>query len=189
MILLRPGDYKVMPWKNGLGTTTEIYRADGADGEMDWRVSIASVATDGPFSTFPGYDRHIMVIGGNGMVLHGGPGGPIEVTPTLQPCRFSGDWTITATLIDGPVTDFNLIARRAAVGARMEVVLLDRPADIGAAGETCLVYALKGSFEAGGIHAAAGCSVVTTLDGPLHILPGGGAATIAVCAVSADGRQ
>ena len=41
-----------------------------------WRVSIAEVAVDGPFSRFPGYDRHIMTIAGNGMMLeaegHGG---------------------------------------------------------------------------------------------------------------------
>ena len=62
-----PGDYRLMPWKNGLGTTTEIAihpaEADLAGQPFDWRVSMADVTTDGEFSRFPGYDRSI---------LHGG---------------------------------------------------------------------------------------------------------------------
>ena len=58
MKILRHEDYKVMPWKNGGGITTEIWVSPEGSGlagvPFDWRVSIADVATDGPFSKFAG---------------------------------------------------------------------------------------------------------------------------------------
>lgn len=105
-------DYRVMPWNNGGGTTTELYMEPGGDGSFRWRVSIATVSADGPFSLFTGYDRHIMAIEGHGMVLEGGPHGPIDVSQKFSPRCFSGDWPIIAHLVSGPVRDFNLMARR-----------------------------------------------------------------------------
>ena len=65
---LTPADYRRMPWRNGGGVTTEIAIApDGAGlvGERFlYRVSIADVMSDGPFSRFEGYDRHIMLPAG-----------------------------------------------------------------------------------------------------------------------------
>ena len=45
--------------------TREIARSpsSGADSDFDWRVSIAEVATGGPFSRFPGIDRVLIRIG------------------------------------------------------------------------------------------------------------------------------
>ena len=50
--LLKPADYVRMPWKNGGGQTTEIvvHPAGATLAEFDWRVSIADVDADGPFS-------------------------------------------------------------------------------------------------------------------------------------------
>src|SRR6188508_1501701 len=105
MRLLRPGDYRVMPWKNGGGSTTElaIFPADsGLSGSpFVWRVSIADVAADGPFSRFPGYDRHIMVVEGGGMVLDAGADGEIELSEALVPASFSGDWSVEGRLLRG----------------------------------------------------------------------------------------
>ncbi len=47
------------PWKNGGGMTADVAASPpgaGMDG-FDWRVSIARVEADGPFSVFPGVDR------------------------------------------------------------------------------------------------------------------------------------
>lgn len=101
-----------MPWKNGKGATTELYREDDAAGDMLWRVSIAGVTEDGPFSSFLGYDRHILALTGEGMDLEGGPDGAIRVAPLFTPRSFSGDWPIAARLLAGPLTDFNLMIRR-----------------------------------------------------------------------------
>jgi environmental stress-induced protein Ves len=45
-------------WKNGGGTTREVVTQPpgAAFDEFNWRVSIATIASDGPFSTFPGVD-------------------------------------------------------------------------------------------------------------------------------------
>lgn len=120
MRLLSPADYRVMPWKNGGGTTVELYCHGSLPDSFDWRVSIATVPGDGPFSSFTGYDRHIMAIDGEGFVLEGGPRGPISVFPLFEPRQFSGDWTIFGRLRNGPSRDFNLIARRERYDASME---------------------------------------------------------------------
>ena len=51
--ILRSSDYQRMPWKNGGGATTEIWKAASPAGEMLWRLSIADVASDGRFWNFP----------------------------------------------------------------------------------------------------------------------------------------
>jgi uncharacterized protein len=52
MNIIRARDCRVMPWKNRRGSTTEI--AVGSAGAsldaFDWRISMAHVAADGPFS-------------------------------------------------------------------------------------------------------------------------------------------
>ncbi len=67
--LLTPANCRRVPWKNGLGTTTEIAVEALTTERFLWRVSIADVAAPGPFSTFTGYDRLIAVIEGVGMTL------------------------------------------------------------------------------------------------------------------------
>ena len=60
-----------MPWKNGGGTTAEIAAfPDGAGfNAFDWRISLAEVASDGPFSAFPGIDRTLMLVEGARLAL------------------------------------------------------------------------------------------------------------------------
>ena len=110
MQVIGHSDYKVMPWKNGGGTTTEIYASPAGTSDYDWRASIASVAADGPFSLFKGFERHIMVIEGNGMRLDmaGRQGLQLEL---LKPVAFSGDEEVQGSLVDGAVRDFNLMVR------------------------------------------------------------------------------
>jgi hypothetical protein len=99
-----------MPWKNGGGETSEIF-VSPATGNFDWRVSIAKVNSDGPFSTFGGYERHIMTLSGLGMMLDIEGCGVFELEP-LKPFSFSGDLRVNGSLVDGPVLDFNLMVRR-----------------------------------------------------------------------------
>jgi environmental stress-induced protein Ves len=109
--VLRPSDYQRMPWKNGGGTTTEIWKALSPDGEMLWRLSIADVARDGPFSAFPSVDRFIMVIEGKGMELTV-DGRLQRLDDSFEPFAFSGDAATDCRLIAGPVRDFNLMVAR-----------------------------------------------------------------------------
>jgi hypothetical protein len=121
--LLTPADYRSMPWKNGGGRTTEI-AAFPPGATLDtflWRVSLADVACDGPFSPFPGIDRTIVLLEGAGMRLHEGVRAT-ELTTPFAPHAFSGDATIDCRLIAGPVRDFNAMFRRGRARGSVTVV-------------------------------------------------------------------
>lgn len=104
--------FKNMPWKNGGGTTTEIYRLDG-DGseEFVFRLSMAKIENDGPFSRFDSYDRHLVLLQGNGCILDSN-GKQLALTNSSSPYSFAGERKIDCRLIEGPVTDFNVIISR-----------------------------------------------------------------------------
>ena len=108
------------PWKNGAGLTREIAvgpKRTGA-GDFDWRISLAEVERDAPFSAFPGIDRCIVLLRGVGMRLRSGGGGlDHRLGQALVPFHFSGDTPLTATLVDGPSSDFNVMTRRGAWAA------------------------------------------------------------------------
>src|SRR6187402_1017158 len=101
-------DYRSMPWRNGGGTTTELVLGPEMAGRFLYRVSIADVTSDGAFSRFAGYDRHIVLIEGAGMTLDAQAHGRVELAP-FEPHSFSGDWDVHGTLVAGAVRDFNLI--------------------------------------------------------------------------------
>ena len=119
MHILTPDDYQTMPWRNGGGITHEIALAEGPNG-FAWRLSIAEVATSGPFSKFEGKERILTVIEGNGVHL---ASSDQTLTATVkEPAAFSGETDIDGQLIDGPIRDFNLIFDPAQVTAEVRVV-------------------------------------------------------------------
>jgi len=123
--LLGPDDYKVMPWKNGRGATTElaIEPAGAALADFDWRISVADVTEDGDFSRFPGYDRTLVVAEGNGMELEfDGASAPQRLAGPGHGAMFSGDWLTRGRLIDGPVRDFNVMSARGRMHHECEVI-------------------------------------------------------------------
>lgn len=154
MRFLSPSDYKIMPWKNGGGTTTEIAiypeDTDVSGGSFIWRVSIADVASDGPFSRFPGYERHIMLIAGNGMVLDAGSKGRIVLGEPYRPVSFSGDWLIEGRLNDGPVRDFNVISARERTDSQLDVLTVSQHSKLAAENATVFAFVLEGELSAAG---------------------------------------
>ena len=106
MKIIPPSAFITMPWKNGGGTTHEILKAE-YDGALLWRLSIAEVASDGPFSLFPGLSRILTVIDGEGLALTT-PERSLQALP-LTPLPFSGDWPIESRRLQGDVRDFNVI--------------------------------------------------------------------------------
>lgn len=142
MRLLAAADYRVMPWKNGGGTTTELHVHHPSTDGFAWRVSIAEVGSDGPFSRFDGFDRHIMTIAGNGFILEGGPGGDIDVSRRYEPCQFPGEWPIHCRLCDGPSRDFNLMARRAGFESSLTIARGATGCDLQAGGGWIFAHVL-----------------------------------------------
>jgi environmental stress-induced protein Ves len=118
------------PWKNGAGLTREIALAESPIGGFDWRISLAEVERDAPFSAFPGIDRCIVLLRGAGMRLRSADGLiDRKLTEQLAPFHFAGDGVLDATLVEGPCSDFNVMTRRGAFRSevschRAEVELL-----------------------------------------------------------------
>jgi hypothetical protein len=151
--LLTPADYRTMPWKNGSGRTSEIAAYPSAAG-LDtflWRVSLADVERDGPFSSFPGIERTIVLLEGAGMQLHEGVRAT-ELTTPFEPHTFSGDAAVECKLIAGPVRDFNAMFRRGRARGSVTVVC-DGKAELGPA-QFRLVYAVTGVQECSGATSA-----------------------------------
>lgn len=122
MHILRAGQYTRMPWKNGGGETTEIavYPEGASVEDFAWRVSMATVASDGPFSLFPGIDRTLSVLEGEGMVLDIEGQEPVTLTPASAPLSFPADVPTSARLVRGPITDLNVMTRRGHFAHRVE---------------------------------------------------------------------
>jgi len=112
--LYRNSDHRRMPWKNGGGETVEvIVHPEGASlADFGWRVSMATVASDGPFSVFPGIDRTLAVLSGDGMALSIEGLGERLLKPETAPLAFPADAPTTARLTGGPITDLNVMTRR-----------------------------------------------------------------------------
>jgi environmental stress-induced protein Ves len=111
--------FATMPWRNGGGVTHEILR-EGDTAEFDWRISLADVAADGPFSLFPKHNRLLCVISGKGMKLAGEH--QTYNAALLKPVAFRGSEKIDGVLQDGPCRDFNLIYDPAKLQASLEVL-------------------------------------------------------------------
>ena len=120
--VIAANEYRRERWKNGTGWTREIVRTPET-GDWDWRLSIAEIEQDGPFSVFPGIDRELVLIRGNGLRLRFSDGEVHELQPPHARLRFAGEREVRGELLEGPTHDFNLMWRRDAVAAE----LLHRP--------------------------------------------------------------
>ncbi|MBF7955770.1 HutD family protein [Rahnella victoriana] len=110
----------VSPWRNGGGETREIISFPPGKSEFDWRASIATIAQDGPFSAFPGIDRSITLLSGEGVYLQANPDVNHRLDTTGEPFAFSGDIAFSARLLGGVTTDFNIMTRRACCAAQVK---------------------------------------------------------------------
>lgn len=137
-----------MPWKNGGGVTVEIAISpeNASVDNFDWRISTATVANDGPFSVFPGIDRTLSVLEGNGIVLDV-DGADTVLTTTTEPFSFAADAKSGARLIEGPITDLNVMTRRGRFTHRVERLAVSGPRIIQPTGELMLIFCAEGSLD------------------------------------------
>ena len=123
MLHLRPSDYRVMPWKDGGGSTTEVAIEPAGAGLSEpflWRVSSARVESSGPFSHFPGRARLLTLLEGPGLILDIEGMGRQRLKHPGQVVAFPGDAGVQATLIQGPCVDFGVISDPARVKVTLE---------------------------------------------------------------------
>ena len=84
-------EYRRTRWRNGGGWTREIHAEPADAGDWGWRLSIAEITADGPFSTFEGVDRELVLLAGEGLRLRfEDGGGGTRATPRPPPLRGRG---------------------------------------------------------------------------------------------------
>lgn len=127
---LTPADARRIAWKNGRGVTEELalWPEDSVfeRGDFQWRISKASIEAPGPLSSFPGFDRILVITRGASLVLTHGDRAARARLRAFEPYLFSGDWPTRAELPSGPVADFNLLFRRGSCRADVEALKLGR---------------------------------------------------------------
>ncbi len=111
------------PWKNGGGTTRELaIEPNGASFEtLDWRASIADIGASGPFSVFPGLDRIIVLLDGEGVRMEFDDGRVHDLTSPFEPYAFAGEQPVFARLVGEASRDFNVMLRRGVVAGQVQV--------------------------------------------------------------------
>jgi hypothetical protein len=112
--VLRESAHRRMRWKNGQGETAEI-AVDPPGAALDafaWRVSMARVDADGPFSAFAAIDRTLTLLAGAGMRLMAAGREPVILDVGTAPYSFPGDVACEATLVAGGIVDLNVMTRR-----------------------------------------------------------------------------
>lgn len=139
-----------MPWLNGGGWTTEIIAWPTPD-RWDWRLSVADIQEDGPFSVFENTDRTIALLEGNGFALTMDHGHIESVADRYSPYSFPGDEDCSCRLLDGPVQDLNLMARRGTVDHRLVFIEISGSVELSSMvnGEVEIAVVVAGQMSLG----------------------------------------
>ena len=123
--LISKQQFKVMPWKNGSGVTAEIAidppGSDFREAQFNWRLSSARIDDENQFSKFPGYDRILTVLSGQGLILNNQELGPFEIF------EFQGEDGIECSLIENSVEDLGLIFKRDKYKCSIQILNVTAP--------------------------------------------------------------
>jgi environmental stress-induced protein Ves len=145
------------PWRNGGGSTRELLAWPQASG-WQLRVSVATIAQDGPFSAFPGISRWFAVLQGAGVLL-ALPGGEMRLTPQSDALHFDGAAAPGCRLLGGPTDDLNLMSTHGAGRAALWRATPTQPLRGGSR--------WRGVFAADALHLRAGSERVDLQAGTL----------------------
>ena len=139
-----PQSFQTLPWRNGLGSTVELLaETPNKNEDFSWRLSIASVANDGPFSDFSGYDRTLLLLEGSGITLNK-PNGIFKVlNSSLDYANFKGEDLIDATLHNGPIKDFNIMTLRSICTSSVTAINETSESLLNINADKLLVYSIK----------------------------------------------
>lgn len=136
------------PWKNGGGSTTEIEIAPHGAGfdSFDWRISLARVVQDGPFSVFSGIDRTLALVEGEGMLLDFDGERRFLLSHDDPVIAFDGGHSVMARLNDGPTIDFNVMTRQGVCSHQFGRRQLDGVSEFAPRGDVTLLFMAQGDF-------------------------------------------
>ena len=142
-MILRAAERRAVPWKNGGGLTREVaaHPPQSDLGNFDWRVSLAEVRRGGPFSSFPGIDRHMAVISGR-LELSISGRGALSLSSDAAPLSFPGELAVYAEPHAEPATDLNVMTRRGRFTARLTRCSVAAATQVRLEADTTLLLAL-----------------------------------------------
>jgi hypothetical protein len=180
-----------MQWRNGGGETREVCAWPPGAGLDDfaWRVSVATIERDGPFSRFPGIVRTAVLLDGAGLRLRAGAEAIHLAAPFAQ-ATFDGALPWQCELEEERVQVFNVMVR---AGMTARVTVADAPFRATPA-RFCVVYAARASTrgQAGGepfaLSEGDACVVADAGAPPVRVEPAGAAARTLVACIDGTGH-
>jgi uncharacterized protein len=174
MRIIRRASFTAVPWKNGGGITHEAIRVPASGEPFLWRVSVAEVATSGPFSDFSSYDRKMVLLKGGGVALRFANGTKQALAAVGDLAEFDGALAAECELVDGACVDLNLIVAKRLPDVRARVARVGDGLTIRrAAHEVILAFAIDRSME---LFAAGGSALLQPWD--LALVPDGEELTV-----------
>ncbi|MEX1827888.1 HutD family protein [Luteibacter sp. CQ10] len=170
MKILRFDELQAVPWKNGLGITREIAVFPTGAGMDDflWRASIADVDTASPFSVFPGIDRTIVLLEGDGFTMTLEGEREHALTEPCVPFSFAGEARVTVRLAGGATRDFNLMVRRGEMHGSIDTMRGPCTTDLDAC--VAFVHVARGELRAGDLHVQSGDTIFAATE--VELMPG-----------------
>lgn len=177
--VIRASDYREQPWKNGGGLTREIAVAfsDDESTSVLWRVSLATIDRDGPFSEYRGYDRTIVALDADTAELD--VDGTLIVLERGRPHEFRGEAHVACRLRGSATRDLNAMTLRDAFVHDVEIVtsaqrfVLDDD-------EIAFVYAIDGAATVENTPCEAGDTIWLQEAEAIDVRTGGSAAVIRI---------
>ena len=124
--IIRYQDCESSLWKNGGGSTKQLLISpkDADLTNFDYRISIATISSNGPFSPFPGIDRQLCILEGEGVKLmmsdNAAKSSELVLRPNQPAFCFSGETQIESQLLDKQIIDFNVMTKRGKYRAYIE---------------------------------------------------------------------
>jgi environmental stress-induced protein Ves len=106
----------IEPWRNGGGITKTL-----ATGNSQWRISLAEIERDGPYSRFEGISRTSLVLRGGGVTLRN-DNAVVQLKP-FEAIEYDGDAAWKASLIEGPVTALNVMSARGRYRTQVRAIM------------------------------------------------------------------
>ncbi len=172
MLVSRLADQRPAPWKNGGGTTLELFALPrGATLEtFSLRLSRARVERAGPFSRFPGVDRSLVLLAGEGLQLRFGPSGGVgdgaageelRLATRAAPLVFAGERAVEATLLGGAVEDLNVMTRRSELRHELAWLQVRGRAQLARRGRHLALVVVEGRLAVDGVSLVAGEAVMS----------------------------
>lgn len=189
MKVVRAADQPRVRWRNDGGWTRDIARDSPLEHGFSWRISVADVEANGPFSRFDGCDRLLVLLDGVGMdLLCADDGTIIRLGRSARRARFAGEATIVAQLRDGPTSDLNVIWNRSRFHL-VECAGWNGMEIGGGAGSIVMVHVMAGSAQTDqGVRAVAGDTMIEESGSALR-LTGDAEAIVVVLVRTLDANQ